>query len=142
MPNISASFIAIGSTELTLSKQGMKAGSGSFDALLFDADVSLNAKKFAGTLVEKITQSMNQSLDAVFSKSATKNAFPFSSAFEDTFGSTGPLIDFINEVTSKLGLSAQQNQALQDIAVRHKDTTRAPADVQKIAAELKQAGIV
>lgn len=65
----------------------------------------------------------------------------FTSEFEAVFGSTGPLPDFINRVTASLKLSPEQNLALQNIAVRNKDITKTPENVQKIAAELKAAGI-
>jgi hypothetical protein len=67
--------------------------------------------------------------------------FPLSADFQATFGSSGPLIDWINVVTAGLNLSADKNQALQHIAVENKDTTGSSQDVQKIAQELQAAGI-
>jgi hypothetical protein len=69
-------------------------------------------------------------------------AFPFSSAFDATFGGMGgPLYDFINETTARLGLSAEKNLALQNIAINNKDIVKTPDSVTKLAAELREAGI-
>ena len=74
---------------------------------------------------------------------ATEQAsgFGFTSGFQSVFGNSGPLIDFINATTSRLGLSAEKNLALQNIAINNQDATRTRESIDKIAAELKAAGI-
>ena len=144
MPNILTSFTAINSTDIALwNKQGNQAtGSSAFDASLTNADSQANAKELADAFIQNIMRSLDNILNNVTKqKSSTVNAFPFSGDFEATFGTSGPLLDFINITTSKLNLTAKQNLALQDIAVRNKDITATPANIQKIANELKQAGI-
>lgn len=142
MANISASFVTTSSLSISARNKQDTRASGEFDALLASAGEKLDAKAFASSLIENITLSMNQSLSPLFAKNSTKNAFPFSADFEATFGLSGPLIDFINATTSKLGLSAEQNLALQTIAVRNKDITKSPESVAKIGEELRQAGII
>lgn len=67
--------------------------------------------------------------------------YGFSPEFASTFGMKGPLIDYINAITAQLKLSKEQNQAFQQIAVNNKDATQSEEWVQKIAGELKEAGI-
>jgi hypothetical protein len=112
-----------------------------FDGALTAAQTDLNAKDFAAKMLEKISLTISQNLSSIGKTGAAKNTFPLSDSFEATFGSHGPLIDFINDVTVRLGLSAEQNSALQAIAVNNKDATRSPESIAKIAAELRQAGI-
>ena len=73
--------------------------------------------------------------------SALEGRFAFSPAFTSVFDSSGPLIDFINQTTASLGLSAEQNLALQNIAINNQDATRSKESIDKIAQELRQAGI-
>lgn len=122
-----------------------------FDALLDSIGTSKRAsdrddiaKDPLGSLIDSL---LNNLTTARSNDNTAKNAslFPakyaLTDSFTSTFGSDGPLIDFINEVTSKLGLSATQNASLQQIAVNNKDATRSSESVRKIAGELKQAGI-
>jgi hypothetical protein len=136
-------------------QQNQKIGLSDFDVLLSNtgatasaANTSLDisgsmrgmvnglANKFLLNITDSATDVSDRNL--ISSDSAT---FPFTSDFDATFGSSGPLIDFINMITSKLNLTAEQNNALQDIAVRHKDITNTTANVSQIALELQQAGI-
>ena len=116
------------------SKQ-IKASSADFDALLFNSDSSLS---FMNDFVDNIISSQSTDSDATLPESGK---FPLSSAFTSTFGTGGPLPAWINMVTAKLKLNSSQNQAIQQIAVNNKDATRTPTSIQKIAAELKAAGI-
>lgn len=67
--------------------------------------------------------------------------FPFSAEFESTFGLTGPLPHYIAVLTAGLNLTREQNQAVQDIAIRHKDIVKSPDSVYQVAVELEMAGI-
>lgn len=69
------------------------------------------------------------------------DTYSFTSDFQSVFGSSGPLIDFINATTANLGLSQEKNLALQNIAINNQDATRTRGSIDKIAAELKAAGI-
>lgn len=109
------------------------AGGGGFGDV-FNSKLNLG---FADDLISKITNSANDNRSGDFMNSI----FPFSPSFESTFGVGGPLPNFINVVTARLNLSATQNQALQDIAIRNKDITKTPENVQNIAMELRKAGI-
>jgi hypothetical protein len=67
--------------------------------------------------------------------------FPFTPSFVSTFGTSGPLPVFIAATVANLKLNAQQQTALQDIAVANKDITKTPENVQKISMQLQTAGI-
>ena len=69
------------------------------------------------------------------------DTYSFTSDFQSVFGSSGPLIDFINATTASLGLSQEKNLALQNIAINNQNATRTRESIDKIAAELKAAGI-
>lgn len=96
---------------------------------------------FVESLLEHMTNSLNDRLGVNPQDPITLRTFNFTDAFDFTFGTRGPLPDFIRRVTKELGLSTVQNQALQTIAVQNKDITKTPENIQKIAAELQQAGI-
>jgi len=66
---------------------------------------------------------------------------PFSSEFDSTFGTSGPLFDYINNVTAGLGLTPGQNSALQNIAIENKDTTGSATDIQTMENEIIAAGL-
>jgi|GEM_PF-4337404 len=86
--------------------------------------------------------SLNGMFNALMGKEAAADgSFPLTADFTSTFGTSGPLINFINRITATLGLSAEQNKALQAISVSNKDTDGSPASVQKIGQQLKEAGI-
>ncbi len=132
--------------------QNQALGTANFEALLFgvkaEANISRKSDVFgadsvdAGGLIDEFLASIGNPLNGIFSAMPSQPpAFALSSAFEATFGSSGPLPDFIDAMTKKLGLTAQQNLAFQTIAVNNKDITKTPENVQKIAAELRQAGI-
>lgn len=156
MSEISTSFIPSSSANLDLrhKQQNHIAGTSDFDALLSSASskLGMNASQaadylsvcyneFAGDFIGNITSSLNYDVSSITSQDLFSNTFPFSEGFNATFGTKGPLIDFINMITSNLQLTSAQNQALQEIAVRNKDITYTPANVQQIAQELQQAGI-
>jgi hypothetical protein len=143
MQTNTASFLSASSLEFSASskKVSQSAKETRFDGVLSSAQSDMNTKDFAVRMLEKISLTISQNLSSIGKSGAAKNTFPLSGSFEATFGSHGPLIDFINGVTVKLGLSAQQNSALQAIAVNNKDATRSPESIAKIAAELRQAGI-
>jgi hypothetical protein len=84
---------------------------------------------------------MYSALMARMIKPSQPGSFPLSSEFEATFGSGGPLPDFITDMSARLRLTAAQNQAFQDIAIKHKDATRSDDTIRQIAQELKDAGI-
>jgi hypothetical protein len=73
--------------------------------------------------------------------SATASTDPFSSEFDSTFGTSGPLFDYINNVTAGLGLTPGQNASLQNIAIENKDTTGSATDIQTMENELTAAGL-
>ncbi|MDX2112535.1 MAG: hypothetical protein SFW63_02195 [Alphaproteobacteria bacterium] len=119
-----------------------RATSADFDDFLSSAGKRLNITELAIRIQETISITINQTLNTLGSKpGAGRNVFAFTSSFTDVFGDSGPLINFINDVTRKLWLNADQNRALQQIAVNNKDATRSPESIAKIAAELRQAGI-
>ena len=93
---------------------------------------------FIDELIDTITRTVNNQLSA---NNPLAPKFPFSSAFESTFGLSGPLPNFITKMTAELHLDATQNQAFQDIAIRNKDIVKTPESVRKIGIELEQAGI-
>lgn len=144
MSDIATSFIPSSAAALALRNKldTGAAGATSFDALMSDARTRLDTKKLAESFIQNIMRALDKTLDALVSKGASQNVFPFSGEFQATFGSSGPLIDFIKVTTNRLGLSAEKNLALQTIAVRNKDTTNSPADIQKIGDELRAAGIM
>lgn len=106
----------------------------------FDSMLNSGSNSFAMSFIDNISNSLNNLGSALFPQSANA-LFPLTSAFTSTFGSAGPLPSFINLMSAKLHLSVAQNQAFQDIAVRNKDVTNTRENVQKIALELKKAGI-
>lgn len=120
--------------------QNQIAETGNFDALLFSKE-SNPLSSFIDEFLGSITGAQNTDVSAVLPQAITNNTFPFSSAFESTFGLSGPLPAFITRMTAKLHLSAAQNQSFQQIAVNNKDATKTAESVAKIAAELKTAGI-
>lgn len=135
--------VANNAESISRSKQGSPAaGSSPFDAILTDAHSQANIKEVASTFIENIIRSLDNTLNNLTNPGTSATpTFPFSGEFEAVFGTSGPLLDFINTTTTKLNLSAEKNLALQTIAINNKDITYTPANVQKIAAELKQAGI-
>lgn len=137
-----AAFLSISDTNLTSTAPSQAKAAGGFGAMLSSASDRIDAQDLASSFIASLLSSLDAVVNAALAKNTTRNAFPFSGEFQSTFGDSGPLIDFINATTQRLGLSASQNQSLQAIAVRNKDITNTPADVEKIAAELKQAGIV
>ena len=143
MADISTFFNSmINNDNITRSKQANPAASSSFDALFADASLRANSKDLAGDFIQNIMRSLENTLNnARKQNSSSENMFSFSTEFEGVFGSSGPLLDFINLTTSRLKLNAQQNMALQNIAIHNKDVTSTPANIQKIAQELRQAGI-
>jgi hypothetical protein len=136
-------------------QQNLPAGTTQFDALLFSARTNANSgakgsadnilgngnglSGFIDALFENIQNSRMKAFNANSANFAPQ--FSFSSSFVSTFGLSGPLPNFITLMTAKLKLSATQNLALQDIAIANKDIVKTPESVQKIAAELKEAGI-
>ena len=149
MSTISLSVATFSTAEMTTNgKCGHQKTSSQFDALLASVscktdEKGVDAKELVGSLIDNIMRSLDEMLSSALHKKASNdNAFPLSGDFESVFGNSGPLIDFINETTSRLGLSAKQNQALQDIAVKYKDITPGSPDVQAMANDLKQAGII
>jgi hypothetical protein len=130
---------------LNTKQQSENAQSGSlFDALLsMGAGPNQSSASHASAHAIGQGSSVSGLFDVLLSENsaAYNGGFGFSSEFEAVFGLTGPLPDFINMVTSALHLSPEQNRALQDIAIRHKDATASAATVQSIAAELDAAGI-
>lgn len=135
--------IANNAQGVTRDKQGSSAdGYSLFDATLTNAYSQANMKEMASAFIRNMVLSLDNILNNLTNPDASITpAFPFSGEFEATFGKSGPLLDFINATTTRLNLNAGQNQALQTIAIRNKDITYTPANVQKIADELKQAGI-
>jgi hypothetical protein len=140
MTNIPSAVSALFETVVGTRGKQAQAGGAPFDAFLTNAGSKADLKRLSSVLLEKISLSLDKSLFGLSSKD-NQNVFPFSGEFEATFGDSGPLIDFINEVTKRLGLSAEKNLALQSIAIRNKDITKTPASVAKIGEELRAAGI-
>ncbi|MDX2074094.1 MAG: hypothetical protein SFX19_07000 [Alphaproteobacteria bacterium] len=134
MINASAA-ISTPTTQATQNKQPATE-KGDFSSALASSNILF---ELSSSLLDSILKSRknDNSADA----SSLSPLFPFSSDFEATFGTSGPLPAFINEVSARLHLTAEQNQALQNIAIRNKDITKTPENVQKLSAELKAAGI-
>jgi hypothetical protein len=122
-----------------------------FDALLMRFEVGSASDRspsdsnpiygFIEELLENIALSLNNHSGAITPQALPSKGFGFTAAFESAFGIGGPLPAFINKVTAERHLNEAQNLALQNIAIRNKDVTKTPESVQKIAMELKQAGI-
>jgi hypothetical protein len=146
MVNIQASLISFSgmSAELRNKQQNQADAPSGFDALL--ASIGAGSQNAGGSrAVGNMLPSANNtsllgSLSGLLSPDIG-NAFDFTSDFESTFGTSGPLPTFIAMMSAKLNLTAEQNKAFQDIAVNNKDIVKTPDSVQKIADELKQAGI-
>jgi hypothetical protein len=144
--------------------KNQKSGASAFDALLASLDIGSNRKNTSGSVIDILTAdnnspvnssdplsglisgtsdmttgSLNDMFSAIMGQGAAK--FPFSDLFESTFGTGGPLPNFITLMSAKLHLTKEQNQAFQDIAIKNKDATQSEENVQKIALELKEAGI-
>lgn len=93
-------------------------------------------------LIDELFDKIRATLDKKSETAAQGNyTFSFTSEFQSVFGTDGPLFNFIEATTAQLGLSAEKNLALQNIAINNKDTDRSPESVAKIAGELKAAGI-
>ena len=137
LPNVTSSGTGQKAQNTTKTQD---AGVASFDDLMAQATVKANASVgVAGQFLDSLTRAVQGKSGA--SQASSSSVFPFSDTFESVFGTSGPLIDFINITTTRLHLSAEQHQALQNIAINNKDITNTPANVQKIVAELKEAGI-
>jgi len=119
-------------------QQNRIAAAAKFDAMLFSSESN---HQFADDFLGNIMDAVNIDISSIMSQALPPGAFPFTADFTSTFGTSGPLPAFINLMSSKLGLNAAQNQAFQQIAVNNKDATRTPESIDKIAAELKAAGI-
>lgn len=137
MTNVSTRFVP-GNVAANIPKN-QAAGTARFDDFMAQAAFKAGAMDFAGDFLDRIIGSAPSG--SALSPASSKYIFPFSSAFEATFGTSGPLLDFINATTARLNLSAEKNLALQNIAINNKDATRTPEHVQKIARELAAAGI-
>lgn len=138
----------------TTKPQKPQATGGDFDALLasFNTGAASRTENSRATSIlgaNNISGFIDELLESIHGSQGNSSAadllagaqFPFSSAFESTFGLSGPLPSFITMITSKLGLNAQQNLALQAISVNNKDATKSQESIQKIAQELRAAGI-
>lgn len=130
------------STQATQQAHKSKDSGSDFDRLLASINHDNGASAIGDSTgsLSSIASLLGSSM-ALPAQAFSRSGFPFSADFQSAFGTTGPLIDYINMITDKLGLSAKQNKALQDISVRHKDITGSAADVASIRAELQQAGI-
>lgn len=141
---------------LGASEQCKKAAASAFDALLDMVDTSCHSGKAGDASGDKSADgasgasgnihatSMTSSIFSLFmseNSAAPSGGFGFSSDFTSAFGDSGPLINWINQITASLHLSREQNAALQNISIEHKDTTASAADVAQIGAELAAAGI-
>ncbi len=125
------------------------AKSASFSASIMNIDIT----SFSFESQSRHLDPLREFIDALFdhitgadkngkkSDVAGADTYSFTSDFQSIFGNTGPLIDFINATTSRLGLSEEKNLALQQIAINNKDATRSRESINKIGAELKAAGI-
>lgn len=114
--------------------------SGYASGLLGDVNIlafaeGANSSDFINTLIGHLQNPSDAS------PSDAASSFSFTPEFQATFGNSGPLINWINVVTGGLGLSSEQNLALQNIAIEHKDTTGSQEDIAQIATELTAAGI-
>jgi hypothetical protein len=143
------------------SQQKKNAGASDFDALLTSIStttVSATATSAQSADLFSLEEGaenflqgiINQLIDYIsgaandnknIGASAASSGYPFSSEFESTFGTTGPLPAFITEVSVKLNMTKEQNLAFQQIAVNNKDATRSVESRNKIAKELEAAGI-
>lgn len=139
MIHIPTSFFATNNAESQGKQEHSVAGNSPFDLVLANANSYADLKDLASSFIDHIIRSLDSTL--AHSDATSTPVFPFSSEFQAVFGTSGPLLDFINITTSRLNLNADQNLALQMIAVNNKDTTATPEDIQKIAGELRQAGI-
>ncbi|MDE3060022.1 MAG: hypothetical protein KGJ06_03320 [Pseudomonadota bacterium] len=93
-------------------------------------------------LLDGLIQNIQAMLNGTPGSGAPSSAtYPFSADFQSAFGSSGPLIDYINVVTAQLHLDQTKNLALQTIALDNKDATYSADSVQKISQELTAAGI-
>ncbi len=137
MANTPVSFtssVLLGSE--STNKRNLTAEAG-FDALLGKSESQFS-------FIDDMISNILDSVSGIFQQTAyqpVNSKFPFLPSFNDTFGLSGPLPEWINRTTIKLNLTAEQNQALQTIAVNNKDITKTDTNVKKIAAELKAAGI-
>ena len=135
---------AIASTTATFAAQNKQSSqttaAAGFDAALTIATSNAETTDFVTKLIDNIMNSMSAKHSKATSDATTSDT-QFSSSFTSIFGTDGPLPDFISAVTKTMHLTPAQSKALQEIAVNNKDITNTPANVQKIAAELKQAGI-
>ncbi|MFW0777304.1 MAG: hypothetical protein ACN2B6_06260 [Rickettsiales bacterium] len=105
-----------------------------------------NIMQFIDELFDNIQASLQQQLTGASSGSVSASlsggqSFGFTSEFTSVFGSSGPLINWINNTTSSLGLSKEQNLALQQISIDFKDTRGSVEDRAQISEALKAAGI-
>lgn len=150
MTNILSPIIASSAVKAEQQKQqqSQAASAVDFDALLFSAGVKSGFAVSGGNdpllgFVDAFVDKINNAMRKQFSANAplAPHTFPFSAAFEATFGLTGPLPDFINVMTAGLRLTATQNQAFQDIAIKHKDIVKTPESVREVAKDLERAGI-
>lgn len=141
--------------------QGLRAGqknhlggASNFDAMLASFDIASSSSSAKSNrvdmfgngdslhaFIDELFEHIQRSLQHHSGTTGPQPKFPFSSAFQSVFGTDGPLFEFIDVTTKRLGLSAEKNLALQTIAINNKDIVKTPESVQKIAAELKAAGI-
>ena len=149
MVNISSLFIPAAGESKDRNKLDNAGAAAGFDALLASATqkvelTTANSKQLfdvAGLLLDSISASRTSPSAADILGLATEGGFAFSSAFEHTFGLTGPLPNYIARITKELELSKEQNLALQNIAIDNKDITKTDENVAKIARQLEEAGI-
>jgi|GEM_PF-2839420 len=139
-----ASFANIAAAADSLGKDKTQSTQGDgFDAFLklFDKVTSRDENAANGPIASGGLSS--DILSVLLGESSVDSASSdFSSDFIGAFGSNGgPLFDYISMLTEKLNLTPEQNQALQDIAVAHKDDAGTPAATASIAAALSAAGI-
>ncbi len=143
MLSIQSAFAALGGAGIDQrgAQVRQQVEASNFDALL--ASFGTRKKEDEQTPADAILGmgGLNSSFGAAALQAFSGDSFDFSSEFASTFGLSGPLPEFISMISKKLNLSAEQNRALQDIAVANKDATRSQESVQKIAVALQQAGI-
>lgn len=148
MTSISPVGFSVFAAETT--KPNKASADSGFDALL--ASIGTNSKSNAASdilglgfgfneLAEALIDNMLRSLESAVSSKSPAAAFRFTPSFLSTFGATGPLPDYIARMSGELQLNSTQKIAFQDIAVKNKDATKTPETIQKIAEELRQAGI-
>jgi hypothetical protein len=151
MSTVSTAFAANDLLSANTRQKKNAAEAGNFDALLNEIDSKSAVKSqkedaaaapfaFVNHLIANIRLSLDKQLSNAPAP-AIESTYGFTAEFDAVFGTTGPLPDFINMVTKKLGLSAEQNRAMQEISIRNKDITKTPDNVAKIAKELEEAGI-